>query len=177
MKADLADNSTRDLLVARFLEVRRASDSICAPLEIDDYQIQSITETSPPKWHLAHVTWFFETFLLARQSDYQPFDPSYKYLFNSYYNTVGKQFPRPHRGLLSRPGHGEVLAYRQYVDEHVDELLRNVENASDDVSRILTIGLNHEQQHQELILTDIKHVLAQDLPEGCHDDNLWLPGG
>ena len=117
-------------------------------------------DVSPTRWHLAHTSWFFETFLLRRQPDYRPFDPSYEYLFNSYYNTIGEQFPRPRRGLLSRPGLGEVLAYRDHVDEHVLRLLDSSNGEFDELARIVELGLHHEQQHQELILTDIKHVLS-----------------
>jgi ergothioneine biosynthesis protein EgtB len=117
-------------------------------------------DVSPTRWHLAHTTWFFETFLLGRQAGYRAFDPSYEYLFNSYYNTVGKQFPRPQRGLLSRPGLDETWEYRRFVDQNMADLLAGDDADDQDLRRIVELGLQHEQQHQELILTDIKHVLS-----------------
>ena len=121
--------------------------------------IQSMPDVSPTRWHLAHVSWFFETFLLVpHQPDYRPFHPAFGLLFNSYYNSVGEQFPRAERGLLSRPGLSEVLDYRQYVDDHMAELLQQPLDA--ELVSIVEIGLQHEQQHQELMLTDIKHVFS-----------------
>ncbi len=145
----------------KYEAVRRATQQICEPLSAEDCVIQSMPDVSPTRWHLAHTTWFFETFLLAEQPGYEAFDPSYEYLFNSYYNAVGKPFPRSRRGLLSRPGLAEIWEYRQYVDQKVAALL--ADRSSDrEVQRIVELGLQHEQQHQELILTDIKHVLS------CH---------
>jgi ergothioneine biosynthesis protein EgtB len=115
-------------------------------------------DVSPTRWHLAHTTWFFETFVLKRQAEYQCFNDKYEFLFNSYYNTVGEQFPRPRRGLLSRPTVAEVLEYREYVDRHMAELLGD--DVEGNVLSVVRLGLNHEQQHQELMLTDIKHVLS-----------------
>jgi len=115
-------------------------------------------DASPIRWHLAHTTWFFETFVLAHSTRFREFDESFRFLFNSYYNTVGEQFSRPQRGLLSRPNQQQVEAYRQHVDEAMLELLSN--NASDDLKNVIEVGLHHEQQHQELILTDIKHALS-----------------
>ncbi|MGB0922600.1 MAG: ergothioneine biosynthesis protein EgtB [Alphaproteobacteria bacterium] len=115
--------------------------------------LQSMADASPTKWHLAHTTWFFETFVLKpNQTGYQPFDPAYEFLFNSYYNAVGAQFSRPDRGLLSRPSLQDILAYRA----HVDQAMQQVEADP----TLITLGLNHEQQHQELIVTDIKHALS-----------------
>jgi ergothioneine biosynthesis protein EgtB len=116
-------------------------------------------DASPVKWHLAHTTWFFETFvLLPHRRGYRPFDPAYRVLFNSYYNAVGDRHPRPERGLLSRPGLGEVLAYRHHVDLAMQDLL--AEGQLPVVDALVELGLNHEQQHQELILTDVKHLLS-----------------
>jgi ergothioneine biosynthesis protein EgtB len=124
--------------------------------------IQSMPEASPVKWHLAHTTWFFETFLLTpHQAQYQPFHPQYGVLFNSYYETVGPRWPRPQRGLLSRPTVEEVYQYRKYVDEHVGQYLDSARE--DEFARALAmfrLGLNHEQQHQELIVTDLQHAWA-----------------
>jgi ergothioneine biosynthesis protein EgtB len=130
-------------------------------LSPEDQTVQSMPDVSPTKWHLAHTTWFFETFILARfDADYRPFDPRYGYLFNSYYEAVGARHPRPQRGLLSRPGVEDILAYRRYVDRAMGELMvRDDGRADAALWDLLELGLNHEQQHQELILMDIKHVL------------------
>jgi ergothioneine biosynthesis protein EgtB len=147
-------------LQEQYHAVRRFSQRLCQPLSPEDCTIQSMPDVSPTRWHLAHTTWFFETFLLGQLPDYRAFDPSYEYLFNSYYNTVGKQFPRPQRGLLSRPGLDEIWEYRRYVDQKMADLLAGDAADDQDLRRIVELGLQHEQQHQELILTDIKHVLS-----------------
>jgi ergothioneine biosynthesis protein EgtB len=145
-------------LAARYLNVRAVTELLCEPLEPEDYQLQSMPDCSPPKWHLAHTAWFFETFVLAPHlAGYQPFHPQFGYLFNSYYDAVGDRWPRPARGLLSRPTVGEVTAYRHAVDEQLLALL----NAADEptfaaVAPLVELGLNHEEQHQELLLTDLK---------------------
>lgn len=136
--------------------VRQRSQDICEPLEVEDYIVQPCDDASPPKWHLAHTSWFFETFLLKPYlKDYPVFNEAYEYLFNSYYHGVGAQFPRPKRGTLSRPTVQEVWAYRQHIDKHMLRLLS--ETMSDDVKFRLVLGLHHEEQHQELMLTDIKY--------------------
>jgi hypothetical protein len=146
-------------LAELYLSVRNQSLALCAPLEIEDYQIQPMDDASPPKWHLAHVTWFFETFLLKPLSkNYRVFDPSFEMLFNSYYNGVGKPFARASRGFLSRPTLARVLEYRHYVDEKMLELIQT--SMIDETRFRVQLGLNHEQQHQELILTDIKYNLG-----------------
>jgi len=145
-------------LLERYGEVRGRTEALCAPLEPEDCVVQSMDDTSPTRWHLAHTTWFFETFLLADRVP--PFHPGYDVLFNSYYEAVGERFPRPRRGLLSRPTVREVFAYRAHVDRAVAELLTAPTLARRD-AEVLELGLSHEEQHQELILTDIKHVLAQ----------------
>lgn len=147
----------------RYQEVRKLSEHLCETLETEDYVIQSMPEASPTKWHLAHTSWFFETFLLQPNiSDYRSAHPQYNYLFNSYYNAVGPFHCRPKRGLLSRPTVREVYSYRHYVDELMLELLdRADERKLDTLGPRITLGLNHEQQHQELMLTDIKHVFSQ----------------
>lgn len=162
---------------ARYLEVRKASEQLCTPLQTEDYLLQSMVQTSPPKWHLAHVSWFFETFLLEEYlPGYRPFDRHYRSLFNSYYEQVGPYHPRGRRGMLSRPTVDEVYQYRAWVDGLMGMLIDSVdENVWPDVARRLAIGLNHEQQHQELLLTDIKHnfwvnplypAYRDDLPQG-----------
>jgi ergothioneine biosynthesis protein EgtB len=155
--------SSGEALLAAYRAVRAFSERICEPLAAEDYVVQTAVETSPPKWHLAHVTWFFETFLLEPfVSGYRPFHPRFDYLFNSYYEQLDSGYwPRPDRGLLSRPTVEEVYAYRRHVDEAMAGLI-----GQSDPSRLaavqgrLAIGLNHEQQHQELMLTDIKHNFA-----------------
>lgn len=146
-------------LRARYWQIRHISEQICAPLETEDYQIQSILETSPPKWHLAHVSWFFETFLLKpHYPNYQPFHPQFEVLFNSYYETLGAFHPRAQRGLLSRPLVKEVYAYRHAVDEAMDSLFDKLQQKpSEQIQFFIELGLNHEQQHQELMCMDIKH--------------------
>jgi ergothioneine biosynthesis protein EgtB len=148
----------RDDLATRYLGVRGASKRLCEGLSVEDHIVQSMPDVSPTKWHLAHTTWFFETFVLSRGPGVTPFHPAFHDLFNSYYLSVGKPFPRAQRGLLSRPSLDEVWAYREHVDAAVmDRLARGDLDAEG--ARILELGIEHEQQHQELILTDIKHVL------------------
>src|SRR3954464_12676040 len=147
-------------LPTRFGEVRALTDQLAAPLSAEDQTVQSMPDVSPTKWHRAHTSWFFETFLLGPQlPGYQDFHPLFGYLFNSYYETVGARHPRPHRGLLSRPGIEEVAAYRRHVDTAMLELLAR-RDLSEDVCALIELGLHHEQQHQELALMDIKHVLS-----------------
>ncbi|MCU7827870.1 MAG: ergothioneine biosynthesis protein EgtB [Candidatus Thiodiazotropha sp. (ex Myrtea sp. 'scaly one' KF741663)] len=149
-------------LLSRYEAVRAVSELICEPLAIDDYQLQSIVETSPPKWHLAHVSWFFETLVLSHfRKDYRPYHPDFNYIFNSYYYTVGEMHPRPKRGMLSRPTVEEIYNYRRHVDEQMRRLMAWVDSEQwDDLAFRVTLGLNHEQQHQELLLMDIKHNLS-----------------
>ncbi len=144
----------------RFLSTRQASRALAAPLTPEDCAIQSMADASPVKWHLAHTTWFFETFvLMPHQAGYVPFDPSYRVLFNSYYHSIGDRHPRPERGLLSRPGLDEVLVYREHVDAAMLELLAGARPPETDA--LIELGLQHEQQHQELILTDLKHLFSR----------------
>jgi ergothioneine biosynthesis protein EgtB len=143
----------------KYRSVRRASLRCCAPLTVEDHNLQSMPDASPAKWHLAHTTWFFETFLLTEHlPEYRPFHPTFRSLFNSYYNAVGDRPLRSLRHTLSRPSLDEVRDYREYVDEAMGRLLsRELLPESLD---LITLGLNHEQQHQELILADVKHGLA-----------------
>jgi ergothioneine biosynthesis protein EgtB len=149
-------------LANQYHNVRAQSLEICRPLAIEDYVIQSMGDVSPPKWHLAHVTWFFENFLLLPfLTGYRAFHPEYGHLFNSYYETVGRPFPRLQRGLLSRPTVEEIFRYREHVDRHMRELLEAAPDGNwREVAGRVALGLHHEQQHQELLLTDIKHILA-----------------
>ncbi|MDO8861696.1 ergothioneine biosynthesis protein EgtB [Haliea sp. E1-2-M8] len=162
-------------LIDQYTAVRQASEQFCAPLAIEDYGLQAAAETSPPKWHLAHTSWFFETFLLGVfLPDYQSPWPDYAYLFNSYYNGIGEQFPRPQRGLLSRPTLEQVYAYRHWVDEHMVALLSDSERTNHaEVLQRTCLGINHEQQHQELFFTDLKYSFSCNpmypVYRGCDD--------
>ena len=147
-------------LARRFADVRAATLSLAAPLSAEDQCIQSMPDASPTKWHLAHTTWFFETFILGPSAPgYAVFDPSFNYLFNSYYEQVGPRHARPERGMLTRPALSDVHAYRAHVDEAMTELLAQCGDAG--VLTLVELGLHHEQQHQELLLTDIKHALSK----------------
>jgi len=143
----------------RYREVRAVTQTLAAPLSAEDCTVQSMPDASPVKWHLAHTTWFFETFVLEPEvADYRPFRPEFRTLFNSYYNTVGPQHARPQRGMISRPGLDEIRDYRSHVDRRVLDLLeRDLGGAALD---IIELGLHHEQQHQELMLTDVKHLFS-----------------
>jgi len=145
---------------ARFQAVREHTRRICSTLEPEDCVIQSMPDVSPIRWHLAHTTWFFETFVLKKFVNYQSTFHNYEFLFNSYYNAVGHQFPRDRRGLLSRPTVSEVLDYRQQIDDRVIELLYSQSQWPEALLETIELGLHHEQQHQELMLTDIKHVFS-----------------
>jgi ergothioneine biosynthesis protein EgtB len=150
-----------EVLAARYSHVRRVSLEICEPLQTEDYVVQSMPDASPAKWHLAHTSWFFEQFLLKPLlSGYRVFHPDFEYLFNSYYQTVGRMHERPQRGLLTRPTVEEVRRYREHVDEHMQKLLR-ARPEDDKLHSVTTLGLNHEQQHQELMFTDIKHLFSR----------------
>ena len=144
---------------ARYRTVRGQTEHIAAPLSPEDQTVQSMPDVSPTKWHRAHTSWFFETFLLEPWlPGYRPHDPAFSYLFNSYYEAVGARYPRPHRGLVSRPGVAEIALYRAHVDEAMAQLL---EGPLDEARAwLVELGLHHEQQHQELMLMDVKHVLA-----------------
>lgn len=137
--------------------VRQLSECLCEPLEVEDYALQGMPDVSPPKWHLAHTTWFFETFLLQPYSPrYEIFHPKFSYLFNSYYEAVGDRHPRPQRGLISRPTIETIYQYRAYVNQAMQALI-TAQSDRPEVNSLLTLGLHHEQQHQELLLMDIKY--------------------
>jgi ergothioneine biosynthesis protein EgtB len=141
-------------LAEQYRAVRAYTERLCDPLEVEDYVVSSMPDVSPTKWHLAHTSWFFETFVLApNDPSYVPLDPKYAFLFNSYYVQAGERHCRAQRGLVTRPTVQDVYAYRRHVDEHVLRLLERLDDA-----QVVTLGLHHEQQHQELLLTDIKHV-------------------
>jgi ergothioneine biosynthesis protein EgtB len=157
-------DSTADVtgeLLARYRSVRAFSEHLCAPLKPEDYVVQSMPDASPAKWHLAHTSWFFETFVLApRDPEYKSFHPQFAVLFNSYYEAVGPRHPRPERGMLSRPSVDEVYAYRNAVDTALLGWLADAE-VSPELRYMLELGMAHEQQHQELLLTDLQHMLSK----------------
>ncbi len=161
-------------LAEQYARVRKHSIALTSTLAAEDTVVQSMPEASPTKWHLAHVTWFFERFALEPFcGNYQRFDEAFDFLFNSYYYTAGPMHARPRRGLLSRPTLDEVLAYRSHVDQH---LLRLLEDPSDsDLEAVVVLGIHHEQQHQELLLTDIKHMLSRNPMQPAFDPSLPAP--
>jgi ergothioneine biosynthesis protein EgtB len=148
-------------LLAHYVAVRRLTERLCEPLATEDYVVQAMPDASPAKWHLAHVSWFFETFVLRPSlTGYRPLDERYAVLFNSYYNGVGPQFSRPARGHLSRPTVDEVYAYRAHVDKAMLALLESESERVDRVAAVVELGMHHEQQHQELLVTDVKYNLS-----------------
>jgi len=159
--ADTPD-ATRSRWREKLATVRAETVRLAATLSAEDQCVQSMPDASPVKWHLAHTTWFFETVLLPRTGvPYEAFDPRFAYLFNSYYEALGPRHPRPQRGLLTRPGLAEVMAYRAHVDAALDLALAHCDDAAFEALRpILLLGLHHEQQHQELIVTDVLHLLS-----------------
>src|ERR1700753_3666690 len=145
-------------LAAAYKKVRKLTEAICAPLHTEDYVVQPVADVSPPKWHLGHTSWFFETFILKPNfMGYREFDPQYNFVFNSYYETVGARVIRTDRGNLSRPTVADIYKYREYVDEAMDKFLSG--DVSKEVQELVILGLNHEEQHQELLYTDIKYIL------------------
>lgn len=153
-------NTVTSELTQKYRSVRNHSVKICEPLEIEDYVVQPIVDVSPPKWHLGHTTWFFETFILIPNlPDYKVFDDQYNFVFNSYYETIGARVIRTDRGNLSRPSVSDVYRYREYVDEKMEEFLES-DFMNESIENLMNLGLNHEQQHQELLLTDIKYILG-----------------
>jgi len=146
-------------LAEQYIQIRKYSEKICAPLATEDYVVQPIVDVSPPKWHLGHTTWFFETFLLKPHAiGYQEYDENYNYVFNSYYETVGNRVIRTDRGNLSRPSVANIYKYRAYVDEAMVRFLNKPING--ELKELIDLGFNHEQQHQELLITDIKYILG-----------------
>ena len=155
----LTSPQARTHAAQRFQNVRRRTEQLIAPLTPEDLVVQSMPDASPGKWHLAHTTWFFETFLLQPNlASYRPFDAHFAYLFNSYYEAVGPRQPRPQRGMMTRPGLDQVLAYRAYVDLHMQDLLQ--QPITSEAAELLELGLAHEQQHQELLLMDTLHLFS-----------------
>ncbi len=154
--------AVRTELVEYFRRVRRITELLCAPLATEDYVVQPIEDVSPPKWHLAHTTWFFETMFLVRlKPGYQPYHPQYAFLFNSYYQSLGERWSRPQRGVLSRPTVADVYKYRAAVDEAMVSFIGQLSEGDwEKISRLLVLAINHEQQHQELLVADIKYILG-----------------
>ncbi|HXY37450.1 MAG TPA: ergothioneine biosynthesis protein EgtB [Planctomycetaceae bacterium] len=148
-------------LAERYSQTRAFTERLCQPLAVEDFVVQSMPDASPTRWHLAHTAWFFENFVLTRwEADYRPANADFQFLFNSYYNSVGEAFPRARRGLLTRPTVAEVFQYRHAVDERVLRLLHSPRDDSPEMANVVELGINHEQQHQELTLTDIKHAYS-----------------
>jgi ergothioneine biosynthesis protein EgtB len=146
-------------LLEKYMATRNHTEEICRPLKTEDYVVQPIVDVSPPKWHIGHTTWFFETFVLKPYlENYEEYDPQYNYVFNSYYETVGARVIRTDRGNLSRPSVEDVYKFRRHIDRAMDEFLQKA--LSREVEEIVVLGLNHEQQHQELLSTDIKYILG-----------------
>ncbi|WP_183576590.1 ergothioneine biosynthesis protein EgtB [Mucilaginibacter sp. X5P1] len=146
-------------LAERYIKVRKHTEKICAPLQTEDYVVQPVVDVSPPKWHIGHTTWFFETFILKPYfMGYQEYNPEFNYVFNSYYETVGNRVIRTDRGNLSRPTVIDIMRYREYVDDAMNKFL--CEEPSEEVKELLVLGFNHEEQHQELLYTDIKYILG-----------------
>lgn len=166
--------TTPPTLAERYRAVRQASLALAAPLSAEDAMVQSMADASPAKWHLAHTTWFFEQFVLGRLPGYRPLQPHWQVLFNSYYQSVGPAHARAQRGLLSRPALAQVLAYRAQVDERIGQGLR-AGSLDEEAQRLLLLGLQHEQQHQELLLTDIKHALWSNPLQPAYRDDLPTP--
>lgn len=147
-------------LAEQYKKVRQRTEHICAPLQTEDYVVQPVVDVSPPKWHIGHTTWFFETFILKPYfMGYQEYDPNYNYVFNSYYETVGNRVIRTDRGNLSRPTVIDIQLYRKYVDDAMENFIQ-CGDINDDVKELMVLGFNHEEQHQELLLTDIKFILG-----------------
>ena len=172
--------AARPGLIARYRTVRARTEALAAPLSPEDQAVQSMPDASPAKWHRAHTTWFFETFVLGpHQPGYRPVEPGYDYLFNSYYEQVGPRHPRAERGLISRPTVAEVGAYRTAVDHALGSFIDGTARERwEDVGPLIELGIHHEQQHQELLLMDIKHVLSRNPLHPAYADaaDLTLPG-
>ncbi len=167
-----------DALVERLFGCRRLTEALSQPLSAEDQTVQSMPDTSPTKWHRAHTTWFFETFLLGPHLDgYDVYDEAFNYLFNSYYEAIGDRHPRPDRGLVTRPGIAEIAAYRRHVDAALAKLFGSINDdaARAELAPLIELGINHEQQHQELLLMDIKHVLSSNRFDPAYSSDVERP--
>jgi len=171
------ENDAPNTLSMQYRRIRSITINLCRDLKPEDFVVQSMPDVSPTKWHLAHMTWFFERFVLqSHLPGYKVFREEFDYLFNSYYYTAGLMHPRPNRGLLSRPSVATVIAYREHVDTAMIELLEKNGN-EEAINELVTVGLNHEQQHQELLLTDIKHVFSRNPLKPAFSSCLRIPAG
>ncbi len=159
LDTDLSVLPEQKELLKKFVDVRERTEAICRPLQKEDFVSQPIVDVSPPKWHLAHTSWFFETFILSDFPEYKAFQDSYSYLFNSYYNAVGERVLRHDRGKITRPGVDEIFEYRAYVDDQLKNLIET-DRLSFSQLQLLELGLQHEMQHQELLFYDIKYILG-----------------
>lgn len=165
------DQASRSALVTRFQQVRATTEALAAPLSSEDASLQSMPDASPTKWHLAHTSWFFETFILEHvQPTFKPYDSTFRVLFNSYYNAVGDKHPRAERGLISRPNLAAVLGYRRDVTARINAVLPAIETVDPKFAALMWLGCNHEEQHQELILTDLKHLLSKNPLKPAYQD-------
>jgi ergothioneine biosynthesis protein EgtB len=174
---DVLTSVADQTLAERYFATRALTESLASPLSAEDQTVQSMPDVSPTKWHRAHTTWFFETFLLEpRQPGYQLFHPEYGFLFNSYYEGVGARYPRTDRGLISRPGIADIARYRVHVDEAMADLLQP-DHHDRVTGGLVELGIQHEQQHQELLLMDIKHVLSLNPLQPAYDRIETAPGG
>ncbi|MEM7143150.1 MAG: ergothioneine biosynthesis protein EgtB [Actinomycetota bacterium] len=170
MSPDRSPTLTTTDLARRYQEVRDQTEALASRLSAEDQVVQSMPDVSPTKWHRAHITWFFETFVLEPHApDFEPVNELYRYLFNSYYEAVGDRHPRAERGVVTRPSVAEVTDYRRRVDDSMQAFLASDAGRSDDVADLVTLGLHHEQQHQELLLMDIKHVLSANVIDPAYD--------
>ncbi|MGN6567394.1 MAG: ergothioneine biosynthesis protein EgtB, partial [Flavipsychrobacter sp.] len=157
-------------LAQQYNTVRQRTEQICKPPKTEDYVVQPVVDVSPPKWHLGHTTWFFETFILKPNlQNYNEFDPNYNFVFNSYYETIGARVIRTDRGNLSRPGVEDIYKYRQHVDDAMQELL--TKEIDSELEATIVLGLNHEEQHQELLWTDIKYILGHNPLFPAYDES------
>lgn len=158
------------MISKQYQSIRKHSEIICQPLQVEDYVVQIVPFASPAKWHLAHTTWFFETFILKNHMEnYVEYDADFSFLFNSYYNNIGERILRTNRGNLTRPSIDKIYAYRKHVDEKMLEFIQY--NADSEVQDLIVLGLNHEQQHQELLLTDIKYMFGHNPLFPVYDEN------
>lgn len=171
----ISASSVTASMATRFQQVRQRTMDLCAPLSDEDLLLQSMPDASPGKWHLAHTSWFFEQFVLGRDAQWKIRDPRWHYLFNSYYQSVGPMHARPQRGLLSRPSLAEVRDYRQRINDGVGELLSRQDDP--ELAALVELGVQHEQQHQELLLTDIKHALWCNPLQPAYDATLDVSKG
>ena len=169
-------DDVNDRLALRYLRTRAATESVASPLSAEDQTVQSMPDVSPTKWHRAHTSWFFETFLLRTHCPwFREFHPRFGFLFNSYYETVGERHPRAERGNITRPSAAEVGAYRSFVDEQTVDFIRRIDSHESALLQLVELGLHHEQQHQELMLMDIKHVFSRNPLAPAYDNQIRYP--